>query len=177
MNRRTTFTLTAMTTLGLMIGLPIGNAAAQEKQHVSFSTPAETTKYTEKTESLDLGDVPNHILRVFEIHRTYADNAPVINGAKLAESWTRGVGERIDGTGTNLQYVVFIMDNGDKAFARMDGFATNDSGKIGLIISGLITGGTGRLATIRGLVREVVNFDPKTNLNENQVNIEYTVAK
>jgi hypothetical protein len=176
MNRLTTLTLTA-TAVTLAIALPTGNAAAQETQHVSFSTPAENTKYTEKTETLDLGDVPNHVLRVFEIHRTYTNNAPSINGTKLAESWTRGVGERIDGTGTNLQYVVFVMENGDKVFARMDGFATNDSGKIGLIISGLITGGTGRLATIRGLVREVVNFDPKTNLNENRVNIEYSVAK
>jgi hypothetical protein len=144
MNRLTTLTLTATAVMSWAIALPTDDASAQEKQHVSFSTPAENTKYTEKTESLDLGDVPNHILRVFEIHRTYTDNAPIINGAKLVESWTRGVGERIDGTGTNLQYVVFVMENGDKAFARMDGFATNDSGKIGLIISGLITGGTGR---------------------------------
>jgi hypothetical protein len=177
MNRLTALTLTTMAVMSLAIAAPSGSALAQEKQHVSFSTPAENTKYTEKTENLDLGDIPNHIFRVFEIHRTYPNNAPVINGTKIVESWTRGVGDRIEGTGTNLQYVVFVLENGDKAFARMEGFATNDAGKVGVTIAGRITGGTGKLATIQGFVREVVNLDPKTNLNENQTNIEYSVGK
>jgi len=171
----TTLRLTAAALMCLPIALP-STAIAQEKQRVSFSTPNENTKYTEKTENIDLGDVPNHILRVFEIQRTYPNSAPMINGMKMVESWTRGVGDRIDATGTNLQYVVFIMDNGDKIFARMEGTAINDSGKITVMIAGRITGGTGKLARIQGLVREMVNVDPKTNSNENRTEIEYSVA-
>src|SRR5438046_6549399 len=100
MNRRNVLSLSAITTLGLTL-LP-GSAVAQDKQHVSFSTPAENTKYTEKTENVEIGDVPNHVLRIFEIRRTYSNNAPVINGTKIVESWTRGIGDRFDGTGTNL---------------------------------------------------------------------------
>jgi hypothetical protein len=177
MNRTTTLSLTAIALLSLNISLPAGNAVAQEKQRVTFSTPVENTKMTEKSENLDLGDVPNHILRVFEIHRTYSNNAPVINGTKIVESWTRGVGDRTDGTGTNLQYVVFGMENGDKVFARMEGFAMNDSGKIAVTIAGRITGGTGKFAAIQGTVREVANIDLKTNANHNSTDIEYSLGK
>src|SRR5271166_5524134 len=154
-----------MALLGLASTLPVGDAIAQQKQHVSFNTPAENTKYTEKTQNMDLGDLLNYILRVFEIHRIYPSNAPVLNGTKIVESWTRGTGDRIDGTGTNLQYVVFVMEDGDKVFARMEGFAMSDSGKIAVNIAGRITGGTGKLATIQGFVREVVKLDK--GLNEN----------
>jgi hypothetical protein len=95
MNLNITPSLTTIALLFSTIALPIGNAVAQEKQRVSFSTPVENTKPTERSENLDLGDVPNHILRVFEIHRTYPDNAPVINGTKIVESWTRGVGDAL----------------------------------------------------------------------------------
>jgi hypothetical protein len=175
MNRRNTLTLTTMALLCLAVALPASSAVAQEKQRVSFSTPAENTKYTEKTENLDIGDVPNHVIRVFEIHRTYPNNAPVINGTKIVESWTRGTGDRIDGTGTNSQYVVFMMENGDKVFARMEGFAMNDSGKINVNIAGRITGGTGKLTTIQGFVREVVKLDKGSN--ENRTDIEYSIGK
>ena len=57
---RTTLRLMAAALMCLPIALP-STAIAQEKQHVSFSTPNEYTKYTEKTENLDLEDVPNHI--------------------------------------------------------------------------------------------------------------------
>ena len=68
------------------------------------------------------------------------------------------------------------MDNGDKIFARMEGTAINDTGKVTIMIAGRITGGTGKLAGIQGVVREMVNFDPKTNFNENLTEIEYSVA-
>jgi hypothetical protein len=151
------------------------NAVAQEKKSVSFGTPPENTKYTEKTETIDVDDVPNHSFRIFEIHRTYSNNPPLINGIKIVESWTRGTGDRIAGTGTNIQYLTFMMENGDKIFARMEGFAMNDAGKVGVSIAGRITGGTGKFATIQGFVREVVKLDGA--LNENRTDIEYSTAK
>jgi hypothetical protein len=178
MNRRTTLTLTTMALLCLAVALPTGNVVAQEKQQVSFSTPAENTKYTEKTETIELGDIPNHILRVFEIRRTYPNNPPVINGAKIVESWTRGTGDRIDGVGPITQYEMYMMENGDKVFARMDGVVESDSlGKGTATIAGRITGGTGKFAAIRGFVREVAKFDPKSGFNENHTDIEYSVSK
>ena len=150
-------------------------AIAQESQHVSFSTPAENTKYTDKTATFELGDVPNHILRVLEIERTYPTNAPVINGIKVKESWTRGAGERTDGVGPISQFVVFIMDNGDKIFTKMDGIAQTASRILTVSIAGRITSGTGRFASIRGLVAETARTDQKTGSNENSTEIEYAM--
>ena len=39
----------------------------------------------------------------------------------MVDSWTRGTGDRIDGTGTNLQYAVYVMDNGDKILLEWKG--------------------------------------------------------
>jgi hypothetical protein len=177
MNRRSTLTLTTITLLCLAVALPINNAAAQQKQQVSFSTAAENTKYTDKSEVLELGDVPNHILRVFEIHRTYPNNAPLINGTKIVESWTRGIGDRTDGIGPIIQYNVYVMENGDKVFARMDGIIENGSEKGTATVLGRITSGTGKFAAIQGVVREVAKFEIKSGFNENQTNIEYSIGK
>jgi hypothetical protein len=175
MNRLTAI-ITGTTAAFLALGVVVGGALAQQKQQVSFSTPADNTKYTEKTETFDLGDVPNHVLRVFEVHRVYPNNAPVINGMKIVESWTRGTGDRIDGVGPLSQYVVFVMENGDKVFARMDG-VVDGSEKGSATIAGRITGGTGKLAGIQGFVREVVNFEVKTGFNQNRTDIEYSIGK
>ena len=87
MNRRTTTALTTMALLCLAVSLPAGDAVAQQKQQVSFKVSAEDIKLTQK--NVDVGDVPNHIVNVYEAHTTFPNNAPVINGLKLAEIWAR----------------------------------------------------------------------------------------
>jgi hypothetical protein len=161
--------------LFFVVGMTSSNAVAQEKKSVSFGTPPENTKYTEKTEIIDIDDVPNHSFRIFEIHRTYPNTPPLINGIKMVDSWTRGTSDRIDATGTSIQYVTFVMENGDKVFARMEGFTTSELGKIVVSIAGRITGGTGKFATIQGSVREAVKLDG--GLNENRTDIEYSITK
>jgi hypothetical protein len=176
MDRRITPVLTISVLLFSAFALA-GHAVAQQTQKVSFSTPAKNTKYTEKSETLELGDVPNHVLRVFEIQRTYPSDAPVINGLKVAESWTRGAGDRTDGVGPLTQYILYVMENGDKLFAKMDGIALTASGTLTVTIAGRITSGTGKLAGVRGIVREVAKVDVKSGANENQTEIEYFVGK
>jgi hypothetical protein len=46
----------------------------------------EKTKFMQRY-VIPVGDVPGHEVRVFKIHRTYPNNAPVINGLKLTEFW------------------------------------------------------------------------------------------
>jgi hypothetical protein len=173
MTRLTTVTL-AILTLALATA---GDVVAQEKQHLAFNTPAANSKYTEKTENLELGDVPDHILRVFEIRRTYPNDAPIINGVKVKESWVRGTGDRIDGIGPITQYVEFVMENSDKIFARMDGVVESSSGKGTATIAGRITNGTGKFTAIQGTIREIAKFDIKAGLNENRTEMDYSVGK
>src|SRR5262249_30536163 len=149
-------------------------AVAQQKQQVSFKTPAENSKYTQQV-NVDVGDVPNHIVRVFDLHRTYPNNPPVINGLKLVEEWDRGIADLTDGNGNATLYAVYMMENGDKFFARTVNVVQTSAGKLTATQVGSITGGTGKFATMQGIVRALTNFDPKSGFNENQITIEYTI--
>jgi hypothetical protein len=150
-------------------------AFAQEKQHVSFKAPAENSKFTQQL-NIDVGDVPNHIVRIFEVHTTFPSNAPILNGVKLVETWTRGVGDRIDGQGPAKQYAVYVMENGDRFSAQFDAVVQNASGKFTSTQVGNITGGTGKLSSIHGSVRIITNFD-FNGFNESQTDIDYTIGK
>ena len=58
------------------------NASAQEKCKMSGSTPAANSTYTQQ-HVLDVGDVPGHQVRIFELHRTYpADTKAKLRGAE-----------------------------------------------------------------------------------------------
>jgi hypothetical protein len=73
-------TLTAVALLPLIVTLPGSDALAQQKQLVSYTAAAENTKYPQQL-NIDVGDVPNHVVRIFEIHRAYPNNPPIINGS------------------------------------------------------------------------------------------------
>ena len=63
----------------------VGQAAAQQKQRVIFKAQQENSKYTQRN-AIDVGDVLGHQVRVYEIYRTYPNNAPTINELKLKET-------------------------------------------------------------------------------------------
>jgi hypothetical protein len=177
MKRRTTFALTVMALIGLAMAMPTGDALAQQKQRVSFKTPPENSKYTQQ-HVIEVGDTPGHEVRVYEIHRDYPSNAPVVNGLKIAESWTRGVSDYIDGNGSNTSYSVYVLENGDKLFTRVALVAQSlGSGKLTTTAAGPIIGGTGKLAGIQGTVRTLGTAEPKAGVNENQTDIEYSMAR
>ena len=90
-------------------------AWAQQKQKLSYKVDAGDTKYTQRHE-LDVGDVAGHQLTVFEIHRTFPSNAPVINGLKLKEIWTRGYSDYLDRNGLSTNYGVYVLENGDRFY-------------------------------------------------------------
>jgi hypothetical protein len=176
MNRRNTLTLTAIPLLFLAIALPAGNAVAQQKQQASFKASSENSKYTQQI-NVEVGDVPNHMVRIFDLHRTYPNNAPVINGLKLVEESARGIADLTDGYGTSTLYGVYVMENGDKFFARSSNVIQSGSGKLATTQVGYITGGTGKLAGMQGIVRASGNFDPKSGFSENQTDIDYSIGK
>jgi len=175
MNRYNILNIAAITALGLALSL--SNAVAQEKQHVLIKAPAENSKYTQQ-QVVDVGDIPGHQVRVFEIHRTFPTNPPMINGLKLTEAWTRGISDYIDNTGTSNNYTVYILENGDKFFTRVGLVAQSvGPGKFTNSTAGTITGGTGKMLGIRGIVRSSGTAEPKAGVNENQTDIEYWMEK
>ena len=102
-------------TIGMALTAPV--AMAQQKQHVSYNTPATQTTYTQQ-HIVDIGNIPGHQARLFEIRRTYGNDAPVINGLKLKEQWTRGMSDYIDNNGPAIIYNVWVLENGEKFFVR-----------------------------------------------------------
>ena len=174
MDRLTNFTSTLVALL-FLIGLPAVDAIAQEKQRLTFKTSAENTKYTQQ-HAIEVGDISGHQVRVYELHRTFPNNAPVINGMALKEQWTRALSDYTDNNGPGTTYGVYVLENGDKFFTRSTLVAQSaGSGKLTASTVGYITGGTGKLSGIQGIVRTVNTADPKAGVNEGQTELEYTI--
>jgi len=177
MNRRRTLILTTIALLGLAVGLPAADAVAQQKQRISYKVSAENSKYTQQ-HVIDVGDVPGHQVRVYEIYRSFPSDAPVINGQKVKETWTRATSDYTDGNGTSTTYGVMTMETGDKIFTRGAVIAQSaGGGKLTATGVATITGGTGKLAGIQGTTRSVTQADTKAGFNETQSEIEYWIAK
>jgi hypothetical protein len=73
---------------------------------------------------------PTSVLRVpsapaFHTHalsvRVNNQRRNIINGLKLIETWESGTGDRIDGNGSLMLHSVFVMENGDRFIARLEG--------------------------------------------------------
>jgi hypothetical protein len=180
MNRRK-LTLATVALFASAIALPATEAAAQQMQRVSYKTPAANSKYTVQ-HVLDVGDIPGHQVRLFELRRTFPTDAPTINGVKIKETISRGLSDYIDTNGSNTNYVEYAMENGDKFFSRQttvsqstvaaDGRRKNIASG-----SGVITGGTGKFATIKGVVRTTNVFDAKAGINDGESDIEYSMGR
>src|SRR5271165_2319951 len=172
MMRVTRLTLTTITFMWLAVVLPANNVLAQ--QRLAFKVSAENTKYTQQ-HTIDVGDVSGHQVRLFEIHRAYPSNAPVINGMKIVESWTRGISDYTNNNGEGTIFGVYVLENGDKFFTRgsLVAVQTPEASKLTATTVGPITGGTGKLSRINGMARMLTSADPKTGVNEAQVDIEY----
>jgi len=122
--------------------------------------------------------VSGHHVRVYEIQRTFPNNAPVINGVALKEQWTRAISDYTDNNGPGTTYGTYVLENGDKFFSRAALVAQNTGqGKLTATTVGYITGGTGKFSGMQGIIRTVNIADPKAGVNEGQTEIEYTIAK
>jgi hypothetical protein len=151
-------------------------AVAQQKQQASFKVSAENVKFTQQL-NIEVKDVPNHIVGTYEVHTTFpGSDAPVINGLKIVEQFSGGTRDRLDGNGSDNGYAVYVMENGDKFFARYIGQVQNNSGKFTDTAFGPITGGTGKLLGIQGTVKAVANFS-FSGFNDFQTVIEYSIGK
>jgi len=172
MMRIGTLTPTFFILMCLAVTLPAKDALAQ--QRLFFKVAAENTKYTQQ-HTIDVGDVSGHQVRLFEIHRTYPSNAPVINGMKMVESWTRGISDYTNNNGEGTSFGVYVLENGDKIFTRGSLVAVQspEASNLTATTVGPITGGTGKLARINGMARTITAANPKTGVNETQVDIEY----
>jgi hypothetical protein len=163
----------------LAVSWSVDCVVAQSKQQVSIKIPSQNLKF-ESHQSTEVGDVPNHIVRVFDLHYTMpGNNAPLINGIRLKEVWQRGTADIAEGVGTTSSYFLYLMENGDKFFVRNEAIIQRAaSGKIAPVGIGHIFGGTGKFASIQGTTRNATTFDPKAGVaDEAELDIEYAMGK
>jgi hypothetical protein len=153
---------------------PIASDALTHKEKVVFKVDAANSKYTQQ-HVIDVGDVPGHQVRLFEIRRTFPKDLPLINGMKIVESWTRGLSDHTNNDGAAIVYHVYIAENGDRFFGQSfnaEAPAGQDR-KLTTTMVGTITGGTGKFSGIRGLLRVWTTADLKEETNEAQIELEY----
>jgi hypothetical protein len=166
--------------LGVCVVLVVfggGDASGQEKCKMSWEIAPTNVKYT-RQHAFDVGDVPGHQIRIFEIHRTFPDDRPNCEGLRRVEQWVRGHSDYIDLNGPVFGYTVTLLENGDRIFAEFSGVSQtvvnpDGSRKSEATTVYKWTGGTGKYQAVRGVQRELTVFDLGKNFNETRAEAEY----
>jgi hypothetical protein len=155
---------------------------AADRCKMTVRIPAANTSYTQQ-HRIDVGDLPGHQVRLFEIHRVYPGASTAnCEGLKRVESWRRGYSDYIDNSGRAWGYGVIVLENGDQIFTQWSGTSTSQTAAGGSKLSAFtgtsrIIGGTGRYAKVRGTGRNVTRFNAEKNYNETVQEIEYWFEK
>lgn len=160
----------------------LSGSHAQQKQLVKFKAPATNTKYTQQ-HSIPVGDVVGHDIRIFENIRTFPTDPLVIGEVRVKEWWARGYTDFTETNGPGTVYHTLMMENGDKIYIRANFVALSTVSTTGSkkgannLISGTITGGTGKFLGIRGMMKLEANFDVTSGFNDSKGEIEYWMEK
>jgi hypothetical protein len=159
----------------------VSSSWAQEKHKYFYKNPPGIAKYTQNF-SLDVGDVPGHQIRVFEVHSKFPPEAPVFDGIKVKESWSRQTTDYILGSGTGSGYTEYVLENGEKIFARISLQTHARTGQDGVktmqyTTVTALTGGTGRFKGIRGTLLASGGTDLKIGTSNVQTDGEYWFEK
>ncbi len=153
----------------------------QEKCVRTTDLTAAKSTYTEQ-HVMDVGDVPDHKIRIYELHRTFPNDEPNCEGLKRKEMWVHGTSDYIGLSGKTSGYSVTTFENGDKIFATYTGTSHTTvmaDGKKKSTYTGtaVYTGGTGKYKGIRGMTRDRLIFDPVANVNVGESDEEYWIEK
>jgi hypothetical protein len=143
----------------------ISEGWTQEKHKISSKWVAENSKYTQQ-HGIDVGEVPGHQVHIFEIQRTYPKDPPVFEEVVVKEAWFHGYSDYTDINGRTWGYGTYVLENGDKIFARFDGTTQttmnpDGSKKTANTSVETLSGGTGKCREIRGILRNTVIPDLK----------------
>jgi hypothetical protein len=151
--------------------------SAEERCKVSEDGTGAKSSYTQQ-HVMDVGDMPGHQIRVFELHRTFPNDTPNCEHLKRTESWEHGYSDYVDRNGRAWGYSIISFENGDKIFAEFSGtsqttIASDGSKKSTFTGVTRYTSGTGRYQGVQGLLRSNVVFDLDKNMNQARTEGEY----
>jgi hypothetical protein len=151
--------------------------AAQQKQPLIYDAGAAQTR-TVHDQRIAVDDVPDHVLRFYDVRRAFTGRAPVFDGVRAIEMWEQGVADTVDRNGSESAYITYVLENGEKVLGRYAGvvqsFRWPDGSRhydhVGSIT---LTGGSGRFAGMRGLIRVRAAVDPGADSNQIESKGEY----
>jgi hypothetical protein len=129
------------------------DARAQTKYTIS-TAPSTTSSYPQQL-ALDVGDVPGHQVRVYQLHFEYPAHDLAFAGVLVKESEVYGFSDYINYSGPFSNYQVYTLENGNKVFSRSSGtsrLVTSTDGNRVVKYSYVenFVGGTGKFKGIRG---------------------------
>jgi hypothetical protein len=151
-------------------------AAAEDKQRLSFVLPPGNSQYTQQ-HSIDVGDAPEHKLRLYELKRTFPSDGPKFEGSRLTELWIRGIADFTEVNGLATVYSTYVFESGEKFFVRSDLVVVSNDGKSTTLAAGRITGGSGRFRGMKGIVRVASSPDPASGLMRSSFDVDYWIEK
>ena len=156
-------------------------ASGQEKCKISWEVPAADATFTGQ-HAFDVGDVPGHQVRIFEVRRTIADEPAELRGAEagramvarllgLRRAQRPGLGLHGDAARERRQDLRGVL-SAIQTTVNPDGSQKTEATTVHKW-----TGGTGKYQGVRGIQRESTVFDPDTNFNETRAEAEYWFEK
>ena len=153
------------------------HAAEPQRHPLVYSLDADSTRYARQYR-VEVGDVPRHELRVFDLTRTFVRAAPLIDGVRVAEKQERGIADVVDHDGSESAYVIYVMEDGNRVFGRYEGTVRTrrwPDGSRHYDVYGTIdlTGGTGRFEAIRGNLAVWQALDPGADSSQGEARGEY----
>ena len=104
------------------LALTISCASADDKCRLTWEVPASDTKYTQQF-ALEVGDIPGHQIRIYELHRVYPNDKPNCEGLQRIDSWSYGYSDYVNRNGPYHVYMVTTLENGDKIFRESTGIS------------------------------------------------------
>jgi hypothetical protein len=153
-------------------------AAADLERHPLAYDAAAAEVATVRQHQIEVGDVPRHVLRLYELRRVFTRRPPVFNGVAAAQMRERGTADLIDQSGTESAYVTYALADGNQVFGRYTGTVRSarwPDGSWHHEIRGRIelTGGSGPFRGLRGRVDVRYVLDPGAESSQGESAGEY----
>jgi hypothetical protein len=161
---------------GTMVLWAVPEAVAQQKYKISQPGKA-ISKFTQE-HFIEVGDVPGHKLRVYEVQNEYPENDLAFAGIAVKQMLSDGVSDSVNGSGSFTAYNVFTMIDGSKVFVRVTGTTQSDGagGNRSISVENFV-GGTGKFKGMRGQMRNTLQRASGSSLLNVQVSGEYWIEE
>jgi hypothetical protein len=170
--------------VSLALSLSSGPVSAAQTYQYNFRAPTGFKSVYKQQHEIDVGDYAGHKVRVAEVYTDYSvlgDAAPALAEVRVKSGTTTWLSDYIAGNGSASGYTVFVMENGDKVFAKTSltlHAKPNSEGKPSsqFLQVYVLTGGTGKFKGIQGLLRSSAVTDFKTGVSGAVTEGEYSVS-